>query len=159
VGDENLQILDIVARWPGSTHDARIFAESALCARMERGELPGSLIGDSGYPLKRYLMTPVLQTRNPQERGYNDAHTRTRVKVIASFAVLMMYCMVNVLLLISDRKLVRELEAAMQLLESRYAPEIIYHPDGDRSCWGRAQCSQLARRPHSCFLVVQHWSR
>ena len=33
------QIVDVVARWPGATHDARIFRESALCTHLEQGIL------------------------------------------------------------------------------------------------------------------------
>ena len=32
-------IVDVVARWPGATHDARIFRESAPCTRLEQGIL------------------------------------------------------------------------------------------------------------------------
>ncbi|CAH1976654.1 unnamed protein product [Acanthoscelides obtectus] len=58
--DTNLKFLDVVARWPGATHDSTIFANSTIRARFEAGQFPGCLIiGDSGYPLKNYLMTPI----------------------------------------------------------------------------------------------------
>jgi hypothetical protein len=44
------KIYDVVARWPGSTHDSRIFSNSRLKSRFENGELSGLLLGDSGYP-------------------------------------------------------------------------------------------------------------
>ncbi|KAJ4938380.1 hypothetical protein JOQ06_003000 [Pogonophryne albipinna] len=71
-------IVDLVARWPGSTHDARILRESALQWEFEAGRVNGLLLGDSGYPLKRWLMTPVIAERTAQERRYNDKHTQTR---------------------------------------------------------------------------------
>lgn len=42
--DAHLKILDVVARWPGSVHDATIFANSAIRARFEAGHFPGSVI-------------------------------------------------------------------------------------------------------------------
>ncbi|XP_050500857.1 putative nuclease HARBI1 [Diabrotica virgifera virgifera] len=72
------EIMDIVVRHPGSSHDSLIFDRSALRVRMERGEIPGLLVGDSGYPCRRYLLTPVLHPGNDQENRYNSAHISTR---------------------------------------------------------------------------------
>ena len=71
----------MVAHWAGSTHDSRIFYESDLYDRFENNEFNGALLGDSGYPLKQYLITPVRAPQGPAERRFNDAHIRTRVKV------------------------------------------------------------------------------
>lgn len=50
VSDANLKILDIVARWPGSTHDQTIFNNSSIRNRFEQGHFGnGILLGDSGY--------------------------------------------------------------------------------------------------------------
>lgn len=57
--DANMKIMDLVARWQGSTHDSRIFNESRIKERYEAGEIPGYLVGDSGYACKTYLMTPI----------------------------------------------------------------------------------------------------
>ncbi len=35
--DAQHYVTDIVARWPGSVHDARIFRESAIAYRLEQG--------------------------------------------------------------------------------------------------------------------------
>lgn len=80
VGDSKLRILNLVARWPGSTHDARIFNESTVKTQFEDGHIRGLLLGDSAYPLTPYLITPVLAPNTPEERRFNDAHVRTRVK-------------------------------------------------------------------------------
>ncbi|XP_045101457.1 putative nuclease HARBI1 [Portunus trituberculatus] len=50
VFDAKYRILDVVAKWPGATHDARIFSESGLKIRFERGIVPAGcyLLGDSG---------------------------------------------------------------------------------------------------------------
>ncbi|XP_071060237.1 uncharacterized protein [Pseudochaenichthys georgianus] len=64
-----MAIVDLVARWPGSTYDARILREGVLHREFEAGRVNGLLIG---YPLKRWLMTPVIAERTAQERRYND---------------------------------------------------------------------------------------
>lgn len=56
-----LMFIDIVPRWYGSAHDARIFNSSRLNARLNRNEIDGILLADSGYPLKSYLMTPFME--------------------------------------------------------------------------------------------------
>jgi len=38
----------------------------------------GLLLGDSAYPSKQYLVTPLLNPRTAAERHYNESHIRTR---------------------------------------------------------------------------------
>ncbi|KAJ8913101.1 hypothetical protein NQ315_006603 [Exocentrus adspersus] len=79
VCSSNLKILDLVARWPGSTHDATIFMNSRLRARFENNEFPNCLLlGDSGYPVKTYLLTPLGNPTTRVEQLYNESHIRTR---------------------------------------------------------------------------------
>ncbi|KAF9806442.1 hypothetical protein SFRURICE_001237 [Spodoptera frugiperda] len=64
VCNANLLFMNVVARWPGSAHDATIFNASELRAQCESGLFGnGWLLGDSAYPLKPYLLPPLL---NPQ---------------------------------------------------------------------------------------------
>ncbi|XP_018570985.1 putative nuclease HARBI1 isoform X4 [Anoplophora glabripennis] len=44
------EILDIVVRHPGSTHDSVIFDRSSARVRFELREIQGLLLGDNGYP-------------------------------------------------------------------------------------------------------------
>ena len=69
--DANYWFLDICVGWPGSVHDAHVFAHSDLYAKITDKELlpdkpivvngvnvPLFLIGDSAYPLNTWLMKP-----------------------------------------------------------------------------------------------------
>ena len=83
-----MRITDVVARWPGSVHDATIFQQSRLRQRFEEGEFrSGILLGDSGYPNKKYLFTPLLRPATDAENRYNNAHIRTRNIVERLFGV------------------------------------------------------------------------
>lgn len=79
VCDSNMLIRDIVARWPGSVHDSTIFNNSRLRADFETGRInEGILLGDNGYPLRGYLLTPYLRPQTRAQLRYNRSHKRTR---------------------------------------------------------------------------------
>lgn len=82
-----MEFLDIVVRYPGSVHDARMFDNSTLRAKMEDGRVQGILLGDSGYPCRHYLLTPVLRPVSPAEVQYNAAHVKTRSTAERAFGV------------------------------------------------------------------------
>lgn len=73
VFDPFYKILDVVTKWPGSTHDARILNESGLKVLFDQGRLPvhTHLLGDSGYPSKRWLLTPFLHPNQGCQTNYN----------------------------------------------------------------------------------------
>lgn len=73
VFDADYNILDVVPKWPGSTHDARILSESGLKQLFERHFVPPGchLIGDKGYPLHRWLLTPFHMARTEAQISYN----------------------------------------------------------------------------------------
>jgi hypothetical protein len=88
VSDANLKILDIVSRWPGSAHDSTIFNNSRICENFENGTISrGILLGDGGYPLKEYLLTPLTNVNTRAENLYNEAQIRTRNPVERSYGV------------------------------------------------------------------------
>lgn len=92
------------ARYPGSTHDAFIWVNSnilnVLTNLHDRGHrnyyllgkkifiglkffiylIHSFLLGDSGYPLRTWLLTPLeaKPIRNTPEFNYNMAHKKTR---------------------------------------------------------------------------------
>ena len=70
VCDASYCLLDIVAQWPGSTHDSRILQQSGLNQLFERGMVPQGchMLGDSGYPCKTWLLTPYLPPRAQQQQ-------------------------------------------------------------------------------------------
>ncbi|XP_061172373.1 putative nuclease HARBI1 [Saccostrea echinata] len=88
VCDAKFRITSICANWPGSVHDSRIWRESALCRQFERGEHKGLLLGDSGYPCRRFLMTPYLSPTTEAQQRFNASLCRTRVLVEQSFGIL-----------------------------------------------------------------------
>lgn len=86
--DSSLRITNIVCRWPGSAHDSTIFNMSRVRSQFENGEFRGSLlVGDSGYPLKSYLLTPLSNPISPEEHLYNESHIRTRNTIERCFGV------------------------------------------------------------------------
>ncbi|XP_030849577.1 putative nuclease HARBI1 [Strongylocentrotus purpuratus] len=79
-------LTNIVARWPGGTHDSRIFRESALKQRLEQeSHEPRWLLGDSGYASQPFLMTPLLHPGTASEERYNRAHKRGRNVIERTF--------------------------------------------------------------------------
>ncbi|XP_031333706.1 putative nuclease HARBI1 [Photinus pyralis] len=79
----NLRILAINSRFPGSVHDSAIWSTSLirrhLIAMHDEGNQNSWLIGDSGYPLEPWLLTPVagINLTDP-ERRYNMGHKSVR---------------------------------------------------------------------------------
>lgn len=81
--DANLLFINVIAKWPGSVHDARILRESALFTAFEspRKPLKGLILGDSRYMLRDWLMTPILNPATQSKRNYNFAHSSTRTTI------------------------------------------------------------------------------
>ncbi|XP_060856922.1 putative nuclease HARBI1, partial [Metopolophium dirhodum] len=84
----NLEIIDVVARYDGSTHDSRIFRESKRRALFEQGVYGDAvLVGDSGYASANYMMIPLQECHTPAENLYNESQIRTRNVVERFFGV------------------------------------------------------------------------
>ncbi|XP_050707633.1 putative nuclease HARBI1 [Eriocheir sinensis] len=89
VGDTNNKIISYDASYPGSTHDSFTWRHCALKQRFLAGHFGDALlIGDSGYPLEPFLMTPVVHPTTPGEERYNQSHRRTRCIVERTFGIL-----------------------------------------------------------------------
>ncbi|XP_055843196.1 putative nuclease HARBI1 [Episyrphus balteatus] len=83
--DFNLQILGVYARFGGASHDSFIWEASSIKTLLEqRCEINGVaeqsswLLGDSGYPLRPWLMTPYRSSTDANERAFNTIHAKTR---------------------------------------------------------------------------------
>lgn len=78
-----LKILAINARYPGSVHDSAIWTTSIIHHQLrqqyERGDRSTWLIGDAGYALQPWLMTPIGNNdQRNSARAYNVTHRRCR---------------------------------------------------------------------------------
>ncbi|XP_017468618.1 PREDICTED: putative nuclease HARBI1 [Rhagoletis zephyria] len=82
VCDFDLNILGCFARYGGSTHDAYIWESSIIKSHMLNAYTAngstGWLLGDSGYPLQPWLMTPFRNVEHASQQRYNDSHARAR---------------------------------------------------------------------------------
>ncbi|KAK4329427.1 hypothetical protein Pmani_000185 [Petrolisthes manimaculis] len=91
VFDAKYKVIDIVANWPGSAHDARILNERGLNRFVfGRGIVPDEchLLGDSGYPSKKWLLTPYIRPQPGPQSNYNRCHKKTRSVVERGIAKL-----------------------------------------------------------------------
>ncbi|CAK1593361.1 unnamed protein product [Parnassius mnemosyne] len=80
------RIININARYPGRVHDHFIFNNSKVKLEMKRlyeskiGQY--CLLGDSGYALEPWLMTPDLEVApNSSAEKYNKGHCQVRICV------------------------------------------------------------------------------
>ena len=91
ISDANCRINHVFANYPGSSHDSFILANSTIPAIFEGNPpLDGWLLGDNGYPLKTWLMTPFLMPATVREMAFNRKHTQTRSVIERTFGILKM---------------------------------------------------------------------
>ena len=92
--DHQYRFLDINVGWPGSVHDARVFANSELYSKAERKTLfppkvreingvpvPLVILGDPAYPLLQWVMKPYTDNGrlSRQQSTFNYRLSRARV--------------------------------------------------------------------------------
>lgn len=93
--------LSVTPGWPGAFHDARILGASGVkqlveCKQWLAGwpvivegvAVKPYLLGDSGYPMYEWLMTPHPSDHLRKWRGYNYEHSRSRIIIEKSFGML-----------------------------------------------------------------------
>lgn len=94
VSGPNLEFFYASARWPGSVHDARVLRVSSLAQRWEDGWRPfpkAVILGDSGYGLRKWLLTPNMPIEIPPSEAVNRflrAFKSTRRTVENSLGIL-----------------------------------------------------------------------
>ena len=98
--DSKYRFTNICVGWPGSVHDAWVFANSSLYKKASAGnvltgdsiivngiEVSPFLIGDSAYPLLTWLVKPFGESRNltQQQKCFNFRLSRVRIVVKNAF--------------------------------------------------------------------------
>ncbi|CAH1993083.1 unnamed protein product [Acanthoscelides obtectus] len=90
--DSDLNILDIDASFGGATHDAHIWKNSHAYRHLRELASHGErfwLLGDSGYPLRPWLLTPIINAEpGTAEEHYTNMHCLTRNTVERCIGVL-----------------------------------------------------------------------
>jgi hypothetical protein len=102
--DLDLRFLHVCCGWPGSVQDFRLLRVSSFYKDVEeRGTklnafeyfcsdrqsfLREYILGDVGYPLHPWLMTPFTQGRSPISDEWNHWHSQARICVERAFGVL-----------------------------------------------------------------------
>lgn len=87
IASPNYLITSANVMWPGSVHDSRIFENSQIKNVLQNAN-HAHVLGDSGYPLKTYLLTPFGNPHTAAEIRYNNAQSRTRMRVECTFGIL-----------------------------------------------------------------------
>lgn len=76
--DSQKRFLNLVVKFPGSSHDAFIWSQCGVQEFLSENQDSGYLLGDQAYPLKPFLLTPVRDPGRAAEEAYNRLHQRTR---------------------------------------------------------------------------------
>lgn len=73
----DLEFFEIITRWPGASHENKIFNLSEMFQRFEfSGKMDGILLANERYSCTNYVMTPV-EVPKLNEIRYNAAHKKT----------------------------------------------------------------------------------
>lgn len=96
--DHNGKFLDVEVKWPGSVHDARMFANSKVQKGYSEGNLklfyreiipgeyaPQLLIADPAYPLLPYVMKEYSTCSTNEEAIFNQMLRSARNQIESAF--------------------------------------------------------------------------
>lgn len=82
------QFTSISAEWPGSVHDSRIWRNSDVRGIISQFDGSACLLGDSGYGISPWLITPFKPARTHHQRQFNLLHCQERVIIERCFGQL-----------------------------------------------------------------------
>ena len=99
VCDSKGYFIDVECKWPGSVHDAKVFANSTINKKLSEGTLlqtsynlldgyesiPNYLIGDPAYPLTHFCMKEYQSCSNNEEVVYNNILRSARNQIECAF--------------------------------------------------------------------------
>lgn len=90
VCDYKTKIIDFFAGYPESVHNSRVFRNSPLCNSLQAKCGSYFLLGDSGYPLQKNLMTPFKDRGQLTKRQikYNLKLSQNRYRIEHCFGIL-----------------------------------------------------------------------
>ena len=97
--DSKGYFMDVECKWPGSVHDAKMFANSSINHKMKTGQLPKTfitllpgyeaipnyLIGDPAYPLTPFCMKEYQSCVTNEEVVFNNMLRSARNQVECAF--------------------------------------------------------------------------
>ncbi|KAB0805101.1 hypothetical protein PPYR_02071 [Photinus pyralis] len=75
-------------QWPGSVHDSRIFKNSNIYNILRNSTEECVLLGDDGYPISPWMMTPWRNSATQEQQNYNNIFCRERVIIERCFGQL-----------------------------------------------------------------------
>ncbi|KAG0429789.1 hypothetical protein HPB47_023311 [Ixodes persulcatus] len=82
-------ITELTVKWKGSTHDSYMWRNCNLYDQFAAGTGPeGWLLGDAGYSVQPWLMTPIRTPKDQPVEDYNEALTKTRQVIERTFGIL-----------------------------------------------------------------------
>ncbi|XP_062553045.1 putative nuclease HARBI1 isoform X2 [Armigeres subalbatus] len=79
--DANDIITSIDCSWPGSVHDSRIWKNSDVYRIMSENTSGALLLGDEGYAIAPWIMTPYRNPDSAIRENYNKIFCRERVVI------------------------------------------------------------------------------
>ncbi|KAL4702557.1 hypothetical protein ACJJTC_005089 [Scirpophaga incertulas] len=93
VCDDQCRIINVNPKFGGANHDAFVWHNSDLNDYVQTLHQNGEmvwLLGDSGYPQRPWLMTPILDAvPESEEDRYNKRHRKARVLIENTFSSLL----------------------------------------------------------------------
>ncbi|XP_065070897.1 uncharacterized protein LOC135695660 [Rhopilema esculentum] len=99
VSDANGQFVNVECKWPGSVHDAKVFANSDINVKLYRAQLPlkfstvlpgfeavpDDLIGDKAYPLTPFCMKEYQTCASNEDVLFNTMLRFARNQIECAF--------------------------------------------------------------------------